>query len=283
MPTTTNLAIDSDVYTNTYYRYSGSTGSPNTMPVGFFPFDGYRSTTSYDGVNVNPNNSPWNANSHVNHHLGLSMTVPFVMPYNGQVVDESGEAKYLTFRFSGDDDMWVFVDGVLVLDVGGIHQPVEGTINFRTGEVELSSGYGNRQQDSYSRAATGIDDTSVPLGTKSNIWQSKAAAGEKYSFAGDQWRASTAHTVQIFTWSVVAATSNLELSTNLHLAAARSAQITKEWADGVTPDEKDEAGATVELVRKATAREDAGVAPRDAGSPDVFYAVVDSKQLPLDI
>lgn len=78
-------------------------------------------------------------------YYGMTVGFNFIQPQNGQV-----EGQDMTFSFSGDDDVWIFVDGRLVLDLGGIHSKVGGTINFATGEVkvdgvvnEADSGIGN--------------------------------------------------------------------------------------------------------------------------------------------
>lgn len=65
-----------------------------------------------------------------NYHFGMTINFDFLMPRNGQV-----EGDDMIFRFEGDDDVWVFIDGKLALDMGGIHDNYEGYINFATGEV----------------------------------------------------------------------------------------------------------------------------------------------------
>ena len=54
----------------------------------------------------------------------------FRLTSDGKVVDSENNKVPIEFNFSGDDDVWVFIDGQLVLDVGGDHDVVEGTIDF---------------------------------------------------------------------------------------------------------------------------------------------------------
>ena len=77
-----------------------------------------------------------------NHWFGLTMSTRFIQQDGGTVVGSNGSKKDMTYRFSGDDDTWIFIDGVLVGDVGGIHDPSGVEINFRTGEVTLGKTIG---------------------------------------------------------------------------------------------------------------------------------------------
>lgn len=66
------------------------------------------------------------------YYYGMTVGFNFIQPNNGLV-----NGKQMMFEFSGDDDVWVFVDGKLVLDIGGIHGATKGSINFATGEVKV--------------------------------------------------------------------------------------------------------------------------------------------------
>jgi len=77
-----------------------------------------------------------------NFHLGMRTNIHFYLPNDVGHEDAYGNpgnldtnGKEMIFRFDGDDDIWVFVDGKLVLDLGGIHAVESGMINFSTGEV----------------------------------------------------------------------------------------------------------------------------------------------------
>ena len=65
-------------------------------------------------------------------HFGMVVEATFAQSVDGK--DNWGHD--IIFEFSGDDDMWLFVDGMLVIDLGGIHSAASGNVNFRTGAVQ---------------------------------------------------------------------------------------------------------------------------------------------------
>lgn len=133
-------------------------------PVGFFPFDTYEINERTQDV------SHESVGSH-NHHFGMTMEADFQMkpdPTTGKYLHKGNEIE---FNYSGDDDMWVFVDGILVLDLGGIHEPAAGEINFSNGYVlTQDNAYGDLTEDKlthYNLFAAGLSkdpaDTDVNL------------------------------------------------------------------------------------------------------------------------
>lgn len=82
---------------------------------GFFPFN--ENTTSKSAVNYN-------------YGYGAKLEIPFTLTSTGTVEDKHGNEIPIRFYFSGDDDVWVFIDNQLVLDIGGAHAKVSGMLEF---------------------------------------------------------------------------------------------------------------------------------------------------------
>lgn len=72
----------------------------------------------------------------MNHYLGLTITTRFIQRYGGHS-DAAGK-KPTQFSFAGDDDVWIFIDNVLVADLGGAHASVGVDIDFSTGDIVIT-------------------------------------------------------------------------------------------------------------------------------------------------
>lgn len=170
------------VYDSPAVEYVGPAGKFNGM---FFPFN--------SASQVNANTSA--ESSTLNHHFGLSMSTQFIQPAENGVAgmtDYNGSTRDMEFEFSGDDDVWVYIDDVLVGDLGGIHDLAKLNINFHTGDVK-------------------VNDKSV--GTLKSLFE--AAGVSTGNFSGDTFAADSQHTLKFYYLERGAAASNMHLKFNL--------------------------------------------------------------------
>lgn len=105
-------------YTSEASRNVDSASNPGEVstPYGFFPFN-ETITSQTSAVKYN-------------YGYGAKLEIPFTLTSTGTVKDDYNNDIPIRFYFSGDDDVWVFIDNQLVLDIGGAHAKVSGMLEF---------------------------------------------------------------------------------------------------------------------------------------------------------
>lgn len=188
-----NRVIDGDFKVDTY---SNATVG-NDKGVGFFPFDNSDSTK--------------NANKY---GFGTEFDIDFYMSETGKLTAADGTQKDITFNFSGDDDVWVYVDGVLVLDLGGAHKVSSGSINFSDmkviykAAVDSSDNINSRTADPKTDDKYATDEKYVTTVDLAKIFKANGAEFNNKN-------SSKKHTLQMFYMERGSFDSNCSVSFNL--------------------------------------------------------------------
>ena len=147
---------------------------------------------------------------HDKYSFGMNLDAEFYMPEGGKVNNQA-----MVFDFTGDDDVWVFIDGVLVLDLGGIHQALDGSINFATGKIT----YGKTQSHGKQPART-ID--------------------QAFKEAGETWDSTPykTHHLSFFYLERGDGGSNCKIKFNLPVKPSKAIDIEKETLGTIDASEK---------------------------------------------
>ncbi|MDO4420344.1 MAG: hypothetical protein Q4B92_08305, partial [Ruminococcus sp.] len=106
----------------------------NDMGDGFFPFNSVDPDLSAEG------DYNYTAKRDLKYGYAVKYEIPFTLSSNGKVLDENGNEVATTFEFMGDDDLLVYIDGELVLDMGGAHKMAKGKIDFSEGKATVTTG-----------------------------------------------------------------------------------------------------------------------------------------------
>lgn len=106
-------------YESNQYIQNGTTNDSTAPTKGFYPL-----------------NKPGDSREAVNMGFGTEFTIPFTLSKDGKI-----NGQDITFNFTGDDDVWVFIDDYLVLDMGGAHRMASGTIDFAKKNVTFERAF----------------------------------------------------------------------------------------------------------------------------------------------
>ena len=170
-----------------------------------------------------------------NYYNGMELEASFVQTVSG--LDAWGHD--IIFEFTGDDDFWLYVDGELVIDLGGIHSALAGSVNFKTGEVKVNptvneqgvttgittlkqvyiDNYTTRYKEAHNGAEPSYDEIKTYL---LQYFQTEDDDGTNYGCENIFADYST-HTMRIFYMERGAGASNLHMRFNL--ASVKPGQV----------------------------------------------------------
>ncbi len=203
------------------------------------------------------------------YHFGMQAVIPFSMTANGRMNAANDNSEAIQFDFSGDDDVWVFVDGKLVLDIGGIHNEMAGTMNFATNEWSV-------QRSEYNHAtnkAVGDMNGQKMSGKLFNTDSEKGVLGtDRETFA-----ATTSHTLTVFYLERGAGASNCKIRFNLPMEDSVSVKklvSDKDSADSAISTDTQEAINNREFAFK--------LFKNDEPLKNTNYIILDESNQPID-
>ena len=153
-----------------------------------------------------------------NYQFGMVVSANFAQLENGKF-----KGNDMVYEFNGDDDMWVFVDGVLVLDIGGIHDAHSGSINFATGEVQW---YDCKKGGTPQLFTTTLEKQFEAAGEKTDEWQTSKTqdSNEKYNKIFSDY---SNHDIKIFYMERGGGASNCKMKFNLPVMPKNSIKVAK--------------------------------------------------------
>lgn len=157
-----------------------------------------------------------------NEHFGMVVTASFSQLKDGQMKGADDKNKDMVYSFNGDDDMWVFIDDVLVLDLGGVHDAQSGSIDFATGEVKWSD---NKSNNGIITEKKGGIST---IKKQFEVAKSENKVEWSNNGKGNTFADYTGHEIKIFYMERGGGASNCKMQFNLPTVPKDSVSVTKE-------------------------------------------------------
>ena len=221
-----------DASQNGAYFYANSTqGSTAAQSNGRLYFN--KGNPQSNGGNYGDGSTtvwmPFNSTQSINgegncdYHFGMRATIPFTMTANGKMNPNDDTSEDITYSFSGDDDVWIFIDGQLVIDLGGIHNRLDATINFAKNTWSIS-------ESNNSDVAVADANGAAIRGTLFNDGDTTGTLNQ----TRETFAATDSHELTIFYLERGAGSSNFKIQFNLPMKDVVS--VTKRATQSISSD-----------------------------------------------
>ena len=219
----------------------------------------YEALYALDGVDIKDNYNATNGRREGNrdYYFGMYAVADFYQPVGGMVKKEP-----MVYEFTGDDDLVVYLDDVLILDLGGIHDAQRGSINFATGDVKWTNfRQGVSDKDQYETPRS-IHDLFMKSLDEARNHNKISEDRYKYILSKVKWDAEnktfadgSLHTIKFFYMERGAGASNLKLKINIPTIPVGSLQVTKKVV-GLTETEVADKEYTLQLLTRKSANDE---------------------------
>lgn len=233
---------------NTNFTVYDALGTPSNENQYYYKRGNFMPYNTINNQNVSTNKNEYDENGSVlsdsdsakgktlyktngnNYYFGMYMGASFLQPKDGKVASKrvSGQKDPMIYEFNGDDDLWIYIDDVLVLDIGGVHDAHSGSINFNTGEVSWYDCIKGGTPKKYKTTIKKLFKVAKKL-PNGNKWTSKTSDKEiEECFDGDTFKDYSLHSFKMFYMERGAGASNLHMKFNLQVIPEGQVEVRKE-------------------------------------------------------
>lgn len=162
----------------------------------------------------------------IDYYFSMYMGANFIQPKDGNATHKGSKAPMI-YEFNGDDDMWVYIDNVLVLDIGGVHDAHSGKIDFSTGIVSWTDCVTNGTPGTTSTTLKEIF-RNAGIFPDGKTWDDNMV-GEYFN--NDTFKDYTTHSFKMFYMERGAGASNLHMKFNIQVIPEGQVEVRKELSN----------------------------------------------------
>ena len=233
---------------NTSFTVYDALGTPSNENQYYYKRGNFMPYNTINSNNISTNKNEYDENGSVlsdsdsakgktlyktngnNYYFGMYMGASFLQPKDGKVASKQvgGQKAPMVYEFNGDDDLWIYIDDVLVLDIGGVHDAHSGSINFNTGEVSWYDCIKGATPKKYTTTIKELFRAAKKLPNGNNWTDATSNEEIEACFDDDTLEDYTLHSFKMFYMERGAGASNLHMKFNIQVIPEGQVEVRKE-------------------------------------------------------